>query len=254
MFLNLCIGSLLPCAPSSTHSLPSKLPGSVISPTCHSWLTLPRCPPVIRLQSQLLDMKILPYPCKSQDPRYNLRSGGTSGARSQRPTAWAALLRPIWRFPLMKRSHGEAPPFPHRNMFPYYQVQGWGKNAPFACFQLQKRAKKCKASETSNNCQFCLDVLPSLFNSIAQEAKTTGNQSKSEGEFTTDAIADTASGKGEISTHSSKSNCCSTMYGINMEILTSCTVQTFQGEMKNLTIKKKNTVWGTWMMWKIQKL
>lgn len=62
------------------------------------------------------------------------------------------------------------------NMFLYYQVQGWGETDPRACFQLQKQAKKCKANETANNCQFCLDLLQSTDNSIGQEAKTTRDQ------------------------------------------------------------------------------
>lgn len=61
-------------------------------------------------------------------------------------------------------------------------------------------------------------MLQSLDNGIGQEAQTTENQSKSEGDLSVDAMADTASENEEISTHSSKSNCCPTTYGINIEI------------------------------------
>ncbi|KAM6064194.1 uncharacterized protein LJ206_013137 [Theristicus caerulescens] len=117
------------------------------------------------------------------------------------------------------------------------EVQGWGKTDPLARFQLQNQAKKCKANDTSNNCQFCLDMLPSIDNGIGQEAKTTRNQSKSEGQLSVDAIADTASEKEEISTHSSKSVVLQDT-ALKWKYVTSYTVQTFQGEMKNPPIKR----------------
>jgi len=121
-------------------------------------------------------------------------------------------------------------------MFLYDQVQGWGKTDPLACFQLQNQAKECTAHETPNNCQFCLDMLQSTDNSIGQEAKTTRNQSKSEGELSVGAIDDTASE--EITTHSSKSVVLQHTALKWKYITTSYTFQTFLGEMKNPPIKR----------------
>uniref|UniRef100_A0A8C4K7K2 Uncharacterized protein n=1 Tax=Dromaius novaehollandiae TaxID=8790 RepID=A0A8C4K7K2_DRONO len=120
-------------------------------------------------------------------------------------------------------------------MFLYYQVQGWGETAPFACFQLQKQAKKSKANETVNNCLFCSDMLQSLDKSLGQEVKTRRNQSKSDGK-----LSESASEKEEISTRSSKSNCYPTADGIKTEVHHSKlhSVQTSQGEKKNLPIKE----------------
>lgn len=132
-------------------------------------------------------------------------------------------------------------------MFPYYQVQGWGRRDPLACFQLQKQAKKHKANETSNNCQFCLDTLQRLDNSIGQEAKTTRNQSKSEGELSVHVIVDTASEKEEISTHSSKSNCCPTRYNIKMELQNKLRCSNIPRGNEE-PVNKKNTVCRTWKM------
>uniref|UniRef100_A0A7M4EDU0 Uncharacterized protein n=1 Tax=Crocodylus porosus TaxID=8502 RepID=A0A7M4EDU0_CROPO len=40
------------------------------------------------------------------------------------------------------------------------QVQGWGKAAPFACLQVQKKVKKSRASEAvNNNCLICSDMI-----------------------------------------------------------------------------------------------
>uniref|UniRef100_A0A8B9P9B5 Uncharacterized protein n=1 Tax=Apteryx owenii TaxID=8824 RepID=A0A8B9P9B5_APTOW len=91
-------------------------------------------------------------------------------------------------------------------------VQAWGKTAPFACFQLQKQAKKSKANETVNNCLFCSDMLQSTDKSLGQEVKTRRNQSKSDGKLSVDAIAESASEKEEISTHGEKKNLPITEY------------------------------------------
>eukprot|EP00075_Anas_platyrhynchos_P033321 XP_027322574.1 uncharacterized protein C16orf46 homolog isoform X3 [Anas platyrhynchos] len=81
-------------------------------------------------------------------------------------------------------------------------VQGWGSTNPLACFQLQKQIKKSKASETSNNCLLCLDMVQATDKCSGQEVKTTRNQSKAESKLNTEAAADTA--PEEISAHSSK--------------------------------------------------
>ncbi|XP_035399550.1 uncharacterized protein C16orf46 homolog [Cygnus atratus] len=114
-------------------------------------------------------------------------------------------------------------------------VQGWGTADPLACFQLQKQIKKSKASETSNNCLLCLDMLQATDKCSGQEVKTTRNQSKSESKLSVEA--DTASE--EISIYSSKSN-CSTTYGSKTEIRNKKvhSFRTCQGEKKNLPIKE----------------
>lgn len=122
-------------------------------------------------------------------------------------------------------------------MFLYYQVQGWGTTDPLACLQLQKQIKKSKASETSNNCLLCLDMVQATDKCSGQEVKTTRNQSKAESKLNTEAAAGTA--PEEISAHSSKSN-CSTTHGSKTEIRNKkvYAFRTCQGEKKNLPIKE----------------
>ncbi|XP_067396239.1 uncharacterized protein C16orf46 homolog [Emydura macquarii macquarii] len=117
-------------------------------------------------------------------------------------------------------------------------VQGWGKAAPFACLQLQKQAKKSRASETANSCLFCLDMRQTNDKSVSQETKITRDQSKSECKLST--CDDTVSEKKEVPVHSSESSNCSTTDGTDRE---SCngklhSIQTCQAEKKSLPIKE----------------
>ncbi|XP_053126520.1 uncharacterized protein C16orf46 homolog isoform X2 [Hemicordylus capensis] len=51
-------------------------------------------------------------------------------------------------------------------------VQGWGKTAPFAYLQLQKRARKTRTSESVNGCLYCLDLMQIIDKGLEQNPRT----------------------------------------------------------------------------------
>ncbi|XP_019343799.2 uncharacterized protein C16orf46 homolog [Alligator mississippiensis] len=120
-------------------------------------------------------------------------------------------------------------------------VQGWGKAAPFACLQLQKKVKKSRASEAvNNNCLICLDMMQTAEKSLVLETKPAKEQSKPNSKFSTCTTEETVSEKEEVPVHSSEAICGPITDGIKREICNGKfhSPQAFQGEKKSLPIKE----------------
>ncbi|XP_019390987.1 PREDICTED: uncharacterized protein C16orf46 homolog [Crocodylus porosus] len=120
-------------------------------------------------------------------------------------------------------------------------VQGWGKAAPFACLQVQKKVKKSRASEAvNNNCLICSDMMQTAEKSLVLETKPAKEQSKPNSKFSTCTTEETASEKEEVPVHPSEAICCSTTDGVKREVCNGKfhSPQAFQGEKKSLPIKE----------------
>ncbi|CAI5782128.1 Uncharacterized protein PODLI_1B026258 [Podarcis lilfordi] len=123
-------------------------------------------------------------------------------------------------------------------------VQGWGKTAPFAYLQLQKKARKAKTSESVSGCQsvsgclYCLDLNQVIDKSLEQDPKGT-EPLKTDFKLITCAATDRIPEKQQTlllqsatidysaTEDSKKENCYGKIY----------TGQTSQGEKKKVSLK-----------------
>ncbi|XP_053255546.1 COX assembly mitochondrial protein 2 homolog isoform X4 [Podarcis raffonei] len=123
-------------------------------------------------------------------------------------------------------------------------VQGWGKTAPFAYLQLQKKARKAKTSESVSGCQsvsgclYCLDLNQVIDKSLEQDPKGT-EPLKTDFKLSTCAATDripekqhtlllqSATIDSSATEDSKKENCYGKIYS----------GQTSQGEKKKVSLK-----------------
>ncbi|XP_072836990.2 uncharacterized protein C16orf46 homolog [Pogona vitticeps] len=107
-------------------------------------------------------------------------------------------------------------------------VQGWSKTPSFAYLQVQKRARKTKASESASGCLYCADLMQGIDKGLESHART-AEQLKSDFRLTTYAATDSVAGKKQSLCPSAMANSSS------IEDPKKCSSQ---GDKKKMTLKE----------------